>query len=82
LKGTRKAIMTTDLTPQYDSRASFYGKARIESDPQSGDTNLISYTTKVARVYANMAANCAPSVRHLQQHHLAPHQRIFEAERL
>ena len=39
---------TYELTPQYDSRASFYGKARVEIE---GTTKrLISYNTHVASI--------------------------------
>lgn len=36
-----------DLTPEYDSRKSFYGKARIETF-SNGSMYLISYSTTVA----------------------------------
>jgi hypothetical protein len=39
--------METELLPRYDSRKSFYGKARIETTPE-GWLVLISYDTKVA----------------------------------
>jgi hypothetical protein len=42
--------MTTDLTPQYDSRASFYGKAHVETDDTGNFAGLISYTTLVAKI--------------------------------
>jgi len=38
-----------ELTPQYDARASFYGKARVEAT--SDMLKLISYTTHVATIY-------------------------------
>lgn len=38
-----------DLIPEYDSRASFYGKARVSVN-EHGDRILISYTTKVAAI--------------------------------
>lgn len=41
--------MTTQLEPHYDSRASFYGKARVIDN--DGDLELISYTTRVAIIY-------------------------------
>lgn len=40
-----------ELTAQYDSRASFYGKARIEADYPT--VRLISYTTWVATIRYN-----------------------------
>jgi len=39
------------LQAQYDSRASFYGKARVEWN--NGDLELISYSTRVAIIYAD-----------------------------
>ncbi len=39
-----------DLTPQHDSRKSFYGKARVEQTVQGGVMRLISYTTHVASI--------------------------------
>lgn len=38
-----------DLSTQYDSRASFYGKARVEVDDH-GNKILTSYTTVVASI--------------------------------
>lgn len=40
-----------ELTPQYDSRKSFYGKARVRNN--DGDLELISYTTRVACLHAD-----------------------------
>lgn len=37
------------LEPHYDSRKSFYGKARIITEPDGSQT-LISYSTKVAEI--------------------------------
>jgi len=42
--------MTYELTTQYDSRASFYGKARVEVNDTKDVLRLISYTTHVATV--------------------------------
>lgn len=42
----------TELTPRYDSRASFHGKARVKTQPD-GTLHLISYTTHVASISAN-----------------------------
>lgn len=40
-----------DLTPQYDSRKSFYGKARVETDyPEKGSMVLYSYNTPVVGI--------------------------------
>ena len=38
-----------DLTPQYDSRKSFYGKARVDTD-NNGKNKLYSYGTLVAEI--------------------------------
>lgn len=40
--------MNYQLTPKYDSRASFYGKANVEVDDD--EIRLISYTTHVATI--------------------------------
>lgn len=40
--------MTTQLETRYDSRASFYGKARVEADYPT--VRLISYSTHVASI--------------------------------
>lgn len=37
-----------DLSPQYDSRKSFYGKARVEETTK--EKRLISYSTHVATI--------------------------------
>lgn len=39
-----------DLSTRYDSRASFYGKARVEVN-DDGVMHLISYTTHVATIF-------------------------------
>lgn len=40
---------TYELQAQYDTRLSFYGKARVEEN--NGDLELISYSTRVAVIY-------------------------------
>lgn len=40
-----------DLSTRFDSRASFYGKARVEADYP--EVRLISYTTHVASIRYN-----------------------------
>ena len=40
--------MNYELSPKYDSRQSFYGKARVESDDMKA--TLYSYETKVAEI--------------------------------
>lgn len=47
-------MRTYDLSCQYDSRASFYGKARVSVEP-NGDLILTSYNTDVALITANKA---------------------------
>ena len=44
-----------DLQPHYDSRASFYGKARVVLC-DGGEKELISYTTRVAVLYPDADA--------------------------
>lgn len=40
-----------ELSPQWDSRKSFYGKAVIQVNPIDGDLELISYRTRVAVIH-------------------------------
>ena len=42
-----------DLTPQFDSRASFYHKARVEVEGK--EKRLISYSTHVATIKGDKA---------------------------
>jgi hypothetical protein len=44
--------VTTELRPVYDSRKSFYGKARVEIN--DGDIELISYNTRVAVIHGDI----------------------------
>ena len=44
-------IITTELVPQYDARKSFYGKAKVETDTETGVTSLYSYGTLVAAIF-------------------------------
>jgi protocatechuate 3,4-dioxygenase beta subunit len=60
----------TDLSPRYDSRKSFYGKARTYTD-EKGNRVLISYQTKVAeiengkpKVYGTYSAT---TLRHIKE---------------
>ncbi len=49
----------TNLQPQYDTRASFYGKARIEEDYSAWGMltlKLISYSTHVATIKRSVNA--------------------------
>jgi hypothetical protein len=43
-----KGFSEYDLEPRYDSRKSFYGKARVEKD--KGKLTLFSYNTRVAEI--------------------------------
>jgi len=45
-----------ELSTQYDSRASFYGKAQVIEDDE-GDLTLQSYSTKVAKLSTNKCPN-------------------------
>ena len=42
------AYSNYELCPRFDSRKSFYGKARISNE--NGEIVLISYTTRVAKI--------------------------------
>ena len=42
-----------ELFPKYDTRKSFYGKARVV-EHENGDKDLISYTTTVASIRNNI----------------------------
>lgn len=62
--------MTYELSPQYDSRASFYGKARVQEN--DGDLELISYSTRVAVIYPDHTATVygaysATTMRHIKE---------------
>lgn len=73
-----------DLQAKFDSRASFYGKARVEVSGQ-GDLRLISYTTHVASVIGNnenkkavvFGAYSQTTLRHIKEFLL---QNGFKAE--
>lgn len=45
--------MAYDLSPQKDSRKSFYGKARVENE--NGKVVLYSYNTRVAEIEGGKA---------------------------
>lgn len=49
--------MTTELMPMYDSRKSFYGKARVNVNPVNGNLQLISYNTRVAVIHQDNTAS-------------------------
>lgn len=74
-------MQTYELEARYDSRASFYGKARI--DESDGYKKLISYSTEVACL--NTAGNkafvygtySATTLRHIKEFLL---QNGFKAE--
>ena len=62
-------MMVTELTPIYDARASFYGKAMVSHD---GDKlTLLSYGTKVATVDSAGAVvrdtYSATTLRHIKE---------------
>jgi hypothetical protein len=68
------------LIPKYDTRASFYGKARVRYNDD--DLELISYTTRVAVVYPDNTAAVYGSystttLRHIKEFLL---QNGFKAE--
>lgn len=69
-----------DLQAQYDSRASFYGKAQIRDN--DGDLELISYHTRVAVIYPDHTAQVYgtysnTTLRHIKEFLL---QHGFKAE--
>lgn len=47
-------MQTYELSANYDSRASFYGKAKV--DEENGNRVLTSYTTKVALITSDGVA--------------------------
>ena len=68
------------LMPRYDSRASFYNKARVRQNDD--DLELISYTTRVACIYPDNTASVygtysATTLRHIKEFLL---QNGFKAE--
>ena len=50
-------IITTELIPQYDTHKSFYGKAKVETDTETGITGLYSYGALVAAVFRHHGDN-------------------------
>lgn len=46
-------MSTYDLSTRYDSRQSFYGKARVEQDDDDSAMRLLSYGTHVATIYGH-----------------------------
>lgn len=73
--------MQTLLMPQYDSRKSFYGKARVSTNPVDGALELVSYTTRVADISEGVArvfGTYSPTtLRHIKEFLL---QNGFKAE--
>ena len=71
--------MITELMPRYDSRASFYNKARVEI--KDGRVNLYSYNTLVAYIERGKAVvtgwYSATTSRHVKEFLL---QNGFKAE--
>lgn len=61
--------MITELTPIYDSRASFYGKAAVKTDVD--ELTLLSYGTKVATINSVGAVvygtYSATTLRHIKE---------------
>ena len=61
--------MITELTPIYDSRASFYGKAAVKTDVD--ELTLLSYGTKVATINSVCAVvygtYSATTLRHIKE---------------
>ena len=62
---------TYDLSPRYDSRQSFYGKARVKVDEPDTENKLYSYGTLVAElkdgkpvVYGTYSAT---TLRHIKE---------------
>jgi hypothetical protein len=60
-----------ELRPIHDSRKSFYGKANVQVEPDTGKKSLISYTTKVAEIENGMAyvfgTYNATTLRHIKE---------------
>lgn len=64
-------MQTYELQANFDSRASFYGKARVETNVY-GDKTLISYTTPVATITTGgeahvMGLYSATTTRHIKE---------------
>jgi hypothetical protein len=70
MKTLQKELNEYLLDCRYDSRASFYGKARVEVDDQ-GIKRLISYTTHVASIIGGRAVvfdtYSATTLRHIKE---------------
>jgi hypothetical protein len=73
-------MQTYELSAQWDSRQSFYGKARVRNN--EGDLELISYSTRVAVIYPDNTAQVYgtysnTTLRHIKEFLL---QNGFKAE--
>lgn len=73
-------MQTYELSAQYDSRASFYGKARVINN--DGDLELVSYNTRVAVIHNDNTASVygtysSTTLRHIKEFLL---QNGFKAE--
>lgn len=73
-------MQTYELSAIWDSRKSFYGKARVKNN--DGDLELISYNTRVAVVYPDGTASVygtysSTTLRHIKEFLL---QNGFKAE--
>lgn len=70
-----------DLSTRYDSRASFYGKARVQHDDDGESLHLWSYTTLVATITGDKAyvfgTYSQTTLRHIKEFLL---QNGFKAE--
>lgn len=63
-------MQTYELSAQYDSRNSFYGKARVNNN--DGDLELISYNTRVAVIYPDNTVSVygtysSTTLRHIKE---------------
>lgn len=63
-------LVDLDLRPMYDSRQSFYGKARVRNN--DGDLELISYNTRVAVIHKDGEVSVydtysATTLRHIKE---------------
>ena len=50
LDESKKVEATSDLEPRFDSRASFYGKAKVDTGDNDDENKLYSYGTLVAEI--------------------------------
>lgn len=71
-------MQTYELSTQYDSRKSFYGKAKVETD-LDGAKKLISYTTHVATIHSDGTVKVYGTYSNTTLRHIKEFLKQFDA---